>query len=90
MVEPCHQRLKANFGERVWKAEGITNLPCDLVLVSEASKMFTLERLITIAEAVQSIVVAWISYGCGSGDDASATCSLLNLMWEKTPLMRRG
>lgn len=63
---------------------------CDLVIFSEAAPLFSIDRV--RPRLGKHVVVAWVSEFCiaEEGDEAGPVCNLLNTMWEKTLLMRRG
>lgn len=63
---------------------------CDMAIFSEAAPKFSIDRL--LPRLGQHVVVVWVSEYCVAeeGDEAGPVCNLLNTMWEKTLLMRRG
>lgn len=97
-------RLQVEFGDRVrhavrdssvrQKAAHLSGLgvrePCDLVIYSESSPRFSIERV--VENAGTNVLVVWVSHHCVNevGDQASPECNFLNTMWEQTSLMRRG
>lgn len=90
-------QLNAEFGSRVQQGDSSGSLspsrspgPCDLALFSEAAPHFSIDRL--LPRLGSHVVVAWVSEQCVAerSGQASPTCNLLNTMWSKTSLMRRG
>eukprot|EP00928_Gymnodinium_smaydae_P037932 TRINITY_DN26272_c0_g1_i1.p1 TRINITY_DN26272_c0_g1~~TRINITY_DN26272_c0_g1_i1.p1 ORF type:complete len:571 (-),score=114.08 TRINITY_DN26272_c0_g1_i1:202-1878(-) len=88
------RQLEEEFGDRVHRAMsgpgGLRGAPCDLAVFSRDSPLFTVERLLQQVDG--HVAVAWISLGCitAEGETSSHSCGFLNMMWDKTVLMRRG